>query len=176
MQSKNSSISIQKLPFHQNSPPRRRFKRCHGGLLARPAPPRPFGLKKRTSCPLVSRASRGVPSMRLTCLHSRCALALVPHCARAASASGRFISQNHVDSDASTASRMAADALDLRGKDDCLRAPHTCARVITQLGSSKKARLLRQQCDFLKVSRIDLLVAARLVDVEGRVNGDARRR
>ena len=69
---------------------------------------------------------------------------------------------------------MAPDALDLRGKDDCLRAPHTCARVITQLGSSKKARLLRQQCDFLKVSRIDLLVAARLVDVEGRVNGDAR--
>ena len=53
---------------------RERLIRCHGDALARPAPPRAFGLKKHTSRPLVSRAWTRCASLRLRHMCARCAL------------------------------------------------------------------------------------------------------
>ena len=72
----------------------RAFDRCHGDSLARRAPPRAFGLKKRTSRPLVSRAGTRRASLRLRCLCARCARALVPHREHAASLADQSIARS----------------------------------------------------------------------------------
>ena len=71
-----SSMSIQNLPFHQNSPLRATVEAVplRPLLFARPARPCVFGLKKRTSRPLVSRASARCAALRQRCLCARCAL------------------------------------------------------------------------------------------------------
>ena len=154
----------------------RAFDRCHGDSLARRAPPRAFGLKKRTSRPLVSRAGTRRASLRLRCLCARCAVALVAHHEHAAPRADKVVSQESVGRDALAALVVPLDACESRGKDDCLRAPPSCARVSIQLGSSKVCRDLRVNVDFLVGVSDDLLAAERSMHLEGKTNGDARGR
>ena len=154
----------------------RAFDRCHGGHRARPAPPRAFGLKKHTSRPLVSRAGTRRASLRLRRLCARCAIVLVAHHEHAAPRADKVVSQESVGRDALAAFVVPLDACESRGKDDCLRAPPSCARVSIQLGSSKVCRDLRVNVDFLVGVSDDLLAAERSMHLEGKTNGDARGR
>ena len=124
------------------------------------------------------RSFRERAEVRHLCVYDACTLDALVHLhlimSRLPHDSYALISQDHVDSDASTASRTAPDALTRRNKDDCLRAPHARAHVIVQLAPPRSFRDFRQQSDFLKVSRNDLLVAARAPQVEGKTNGDPR--
>ena len=154
----------------------RAFDRCHGGHRARPAPPRAFGLKKHTSRPLVSRAGTRRASLRLRRLCARCARALVPHQRARSAAPDKVERQESVGSDALAAFVVPLDAFESRGKDDCLRAPPSCARVSIQLGSSKVCRVVHDQRDFLECHTTDHLTKDRSMHLEGKTNGDARGR
>ena len=114
--------------------------------------------------------------MRLRCLCARCACALVPHHEHAAPLVDKVVSLESVGRDALAAFVVPLDACESRGKDDCLRAPPSCARVSIQLGSSKVCRDLRVNVDFLVGVSDDLLAAERSMHLEGKTNGDARGR
>ena len=114
--------------------------------------------------------------MRLRRLCARCARALVPHQRARSAAPDKVERQESVGSDALAAFVVPLDACESRGKDDCLRAPPSCARVSIQLGSSKVCRDLRVNVDFLVGVSDDLLAADRPVHLEGKTNGDARGR
>ena len=86
------------------------------------------------------------------------------------------MSQESVGRDALAAFVVPLDACESRGKDDCLRAPPSCARVSIQFGSSKVCRDLRVNVDFLVGVSDDLLAADRSMHLEGKTNGDARGR
>ena len=130
------------------------------------APPRAFGLKKHTSRPLVSRAGTRRAALRLRCLCARCAVALVAHHEHAAPLVDKVVSLESVGRDALAAFVVPLDACESRGKDDCLRAPPSCARVSIQLGSSKVCRDLRVNVDFLVGVSDDLLAAERSMHLE----------
>ena len=114
--------------------------------------------------------------MRLRRLCARCAIALVAHHEHAAPRADKVVSQESVGRDALAAFVVPLDACESRGKDDCLRAPPSCARVSIQLGSSKVCRDLRVNVDFLVGVSDDLLAAERSMHLEGKTNGDARGR
>ena len=114
--------------------------------------------------------------MRLRRLCARCAIALVAHHEHAAPRADKVVSQESVGRDALAALVVPLDACESRGKDDCLRAPPSCARVSIQLGSSKVCRDLRVNVDFLVGVSDDLLAAERSMHLEGKTNGDARGR
>ena len=114
--------------------------------------------------------------MRLRRLCARCAIVLVAHHEHAAPRADKVVSQESVGRDALAALVVPLDACESRGKDDCLRAPPSCARVSIQLGSSKVCRDLRVNVDFLVGVSDDLLAAERSMHLEGKTNGDARGR
>ena len=114
--------------------------------------------------------------MRLRRLCARCAIVLVAHHEHAAPRADKVVSQESVGRDALAAFVVPLDACESRGKDDCLRAPPSCARVSIQLGSSKVCRDLRVNVDFLVGVSDDLLAAERSMHLEGKTNGDARGR
>ena len=114
--------------------------------------------------------------MRLRRLCARCAIALVAHHEHAAPRADKVVSQESVGRDALAALVVPLDACESRGKDDCLRAPPSCARVSIQLGSSKVCRDVRVNVDFLVGVSDDLLAAERSMHLEGKTNGDARGR
>ena len=66
------------------------------------------------------------------------------------------------------------DALERRGKDDCLRTPPLCARVSKQLGSSKVFSGLSVNVDFLVGESDDLLAAEQSMHLEGKTKNNAR--
>ena len=76
--------------------------------------------------------------MRLRRLCARCAIVLVAHHEHAAPRADKVVSQESVGRDALAALVVPLDACESRGKDDCLRAPPSCARVSIQLGSSRQ--------------------------------------
>ena len=86
---------------------------------------------------------------------------LVAHHEHAAPRADKVVSQESVGRDALAALVVPLDACESRGKDDCLRAPPSCARVSIQLGSSKVCRDLRVNVDFLVGVSDDLLAAER---------------
>ena len=69
---------------------------------------------------------------------------------------------------------MPLDALESRGKDDCLRTPPLCARVSKQLGSSKVFSGLSVNVDFLVGESDDLLAAEESMHLEGETKNNAR--
>ena len=114
--------------------------------------------------------------MRLRRLCARCAIALVAHHEHAAPRADKVVSQESVGRDALAALVVPLDACESRGKDDCLRAPPSCARVSIQLGSSKVCRVVHDQRDFLECHTTDHLMKERSMHLEGKTNGDARGR
>ena len=114
--------------------------------------------------------------MRLRRLCARCAIALVAHHEHAAPRADKVVSQESVGRDALAAFVVPLDACESRGKDDCLRAPPSCARVSIQLGSSKVCRVVHDQRDFLECHTTDHLTKDRSMHLEGKTNGDARGR
>ena len=81
------------------------------------------------------------------------------------------IRQEHAGSHVPAAFLVPLDALESRGKDDCLRTPPLCARVRKQLGSSKVFSGLQANVDFLGGESDDLLAAERSMHLEGKTNG-----
>ena len=114
--------------------------------------------------------------MCLRCLCARCACALVPDHEHASAKVDESIRQEHAGSHVPAAFLVPLDALESRGKDDCLRTPPLCARVSKQLGSSKVFSGLSVNVDFLVGESDDLLAAERSMHLEGKTNGDARGR
>ena len=84
------------------------------------------------------------------------------------------IRQEHVGSDVPAAFLVPLDALESRGKDDCLRTPPLCARVSKQLGSSKVFSGLSVNVDFLVGESDDLLAAEQSMHLEGKTKNNAR--
>ena len=78
------------------------------------------------------------------------------------------IRQEHVGSKVPAAFLVPLDALESRGKDDCLRTPPLCARVSKQLGSSNVFSGLSVNVDFLVGESDDLLAAEQSMHLEGK--------
>ena len=112
--------------------------------------------------------------MCLRCLCARCACALVPDHEHASAKVDESIRQEHAGSHVPAAFLVPLDALESRGKDDCLRTPPLCARVSNQLGSSKVFSGLSVNVDFLVGESDDLLAAEQSMHLEGKTKNNAR--